>query len=177
MPETVTDEFAAAEADYHKLLEECRSLMMATAGETPTPEASYAPFVRDENGAFYVFVSEMARHTINLRSGGTASIMLIEDESTAEQIYARRRATFTCTPEVVARDSDECETILEKFKERHGATVNALAGMGDFHMIRLVPSSGRVVLGFAAAYRATGDKWDKLTRRTASGAQGHTTKS
>ncbi|MGE9297163.1 MAG: HugZ family protein [Puniceicoccales bacterium] len=173
MSETMTDEFAAAEADYQKLLQECRSLILATAGESPTPEASYVPFVRDESGAFYVFVSEMARHTANLRTGKPASVMLIEDEATAKVIFARRRATFTCTPELVARDSEECNQLLAAMKERHGSTVSTLAGMQDFHMIRLKPTSGRVVLGFAAAYRAGGDTWNNLERRTAAGAQGH----
>jgi len=174
MPPTTTENFTDAEADYARLLDECRSLMLATVGESPTPEASYVPFVRDEQGNFYVFVSEMARHTANLRSGSPASAMLIEDEASAAQIFARRRATFTCQPEVLDRDSETCEATLKAFRERHGATVDTLAGMGDFHMVRLRPTSGRVVLGFASAYRATGEHWNQLTRRTAGGAPGHT---
>ncbi|MEO0794625.1 MAG: pyridoxamine 5'-phosphate oxidase family protein [Verrucomicrobiota bacterium] len=170
---TDNDTFKIAEMDYAKLLEETHSLMLATQGESPTPEASYSPFLRDESGNFYVFVSEMARHTQNLRTGHAASIMVIEDEKTTQQLFARRRATFTCKPEEISRDSEECQLLLGQMRERHGEMIDTLANMGDFHMIKLVPSSGRVVLGFAAAYRVVGDNWDQLTNRVAAGSTGH----
>lgn len=172
MPVT-EDTFAAAEADYQKLLADAKSLILATGGESPTPEASYVPHVRGEDGSFYIFVSEMARHTINLRGGNTASVMIIEDESAAKQIFARRRATFTVKPEELPRDSEACQQALDAFRAKFGDMINMLAGMKDFHMIRLTPTSGRVVLGFAAAYRVTGDSWDRLEQRVASGSKGH----
>lgn len=172
MPAT-EDKLAAAEADYQKLLADARSLMLATSGKSPTPEASYVPFIRGGNGDLYVFVSEMARHTINLRGGNAASAMIIEDESEAKQIFARRRATFTVKPEELSRETEDCKQALEAFRERFGEMIDMLAGMKDFHMIRLKPTSGRVVLGFAAAYRVAGDNWDRLEQRTATGAKGH----
>ncbi|WP_269537322.1 HugZ family protein [Cerasicoccus fimbriatus] len=172
MPVT-EDAIAAAEADYAQLLEETQTLILASGGESPTPEASYVPHVRDAQGNFYVFVSEMARHTINLRKGGNASVMLIEDEAKAKQIFARRRATFTVQPEELPRDSEDCQTQLDAFRAKFGQMIDMLAGMKDFHMIRLKPTSGRVVLGFAAAFRVTGDNWDQLEQRAASGSKGH----
>jgi len=167
------DTITAAEADYAKLIADTQTLILATAGESPTPESSYVPYVRDEAGNLYVFVSEMARHTINLRTGKPASVMLIEDESAAKQIFARRRATYTVSPEELPRDSDECATQIEAFRARFGEMIDMLAGMKDFHMIKLTPTSGRVVLGFAAAFRITGDNWDCLEQRVATGSKGH----
>ncbi|GHC13151.1 HugZ family protein [Cerasicoccus arenae] len=172
MPE-IDNTIAATEADFAKLIANTRSLMLATAGKSPTPESSYVPYIRDEQGAFYIFVSEMARHTINLRGGNPASIMIIEDEADAVQIFARRRATFTCQPEEIARDSEECTMRLDAFRARFGGMIDTLAGMSDFHLIKLTPTSGRVVLGFAAAFRVTGDNWDQLEQRVATGAKGH----
>ncbi|WP_309397660.1 HugZ family protein [Cerasicoccus maritimus] len=172
MPVT-EDAISAAEADYAELLANTQSLILATGGASPTPESSYVPHVRDAQGNFYVFVSEMARHTINLRGGNTASVMLIEDESAAKQIFARRRATYTVKPEELPRDSEECKVQIDAFREKFGGMIDMLAGMNDFHMIRLVPTSGRVVLGFAAAFRVTGENWDKLEQRVATGSKGH----
>ncbi|WP_309386219.1 HugZ family protein [Cerasicoccus frondis] len=172
MPVT-EDAISAAEADYAKLLDETKTLILASGGESPTPEASYVPHVRDAKGNFYVFVSEMARHTINLRTGNNASVMLIEDEAAAKQIFARRRATYTVQPEELPRDGEECKAQIDAFRERFGPMIDMLAGMSDFHMIRLKPTSGRVVLGFAAAFRVTGENWDRLEQRVATGSKGH----
>lgn len=171
---TVTeDALKAAEKDFAQLIANARSLVLATNGESPTPEASYVPHVRDEQGNFYVFVSEMARHTINLRTGNPASVMIIEDEASAKQIFARRRATFTVKPVELPRESSECAKQLAAFRACFGEMIDMLAGMKDFHMIRLTPTSGRVVLGFAAAYRVTGDNWNQLEQRVATGSKGH----
>ena len=50
----------------------CRTLILATADEDGTPGASYAPFIRDTHNCFYIFVSELARHTAVLASTARA---------------------------------------------------------------------------------------------------------
>ena len=68
-----------------------RSLMLATIGEQSLPRASYAPYVRDEAGNYYIYVSRLAEHTQELISNPVASVLLIEDESATKQIFARVR--------------------------------------------------------------------------------------
>jgi len=99
----------------------------------------------------------MAKHTSQIRRSGKASVMLIEDESAAENLFARKRLTVDCDTKVISRDSDEWNEIIRKMEERHGETMSSLKNLVDFDLFRLVPIEGRLVLGFGRAYRIHGD--------------------
>jgi len=137
---------------------DCRSAVLATTGEDGAPEASYAPFADDgaRAGAMLVLVSGLARHTAHLVRSGRASAMLIEDESSAAQIFGRRRAAFACRVEVIARDTDGWVAGVAALEARHGSVVTMLRDLKDFQLLRLVPESGTLVLGFGRAWRLSG---------------------
>ena len=79
----------------------CRTLQLATVDSEGNPTASYAPFVLQEDG-YYVLISEIARHARNLQQVPKVSLMLIEDETGARELFARKRLTFDAVAEVVA---------------------------------------------------------------------------
>ena len=132
------------------------TLMMATVSEHGQPDASYAPFVSEPDGSFLIYVSELSRHTANLRSTHAASVLLIEAEQDAKQLYARRRLTLPCQAIHIPRDDAVWDTILDRFKARFGNLVDVLRQMGDFHLYRLRPKGGTYVRGFAQAYELRG---------------------
>lgn len=61
---------------FHRVYD---SVLMATATEDGEPVASYAPYL-EHGGDFYVYVSDLAAHTQNLKRNPRASLMFIEDE-------------------------------------------------------------------------------------------------
>lgn len=136
----------------------CHSAILATVGADGAPDASYAPWAEEggPDGALLVLVSRLARHTANLLHARCASVMLIEDESAARQIFARRRATYACRVEPVARDTAPWDTGVAALQRRHGDVVTTLRGLQDFQLLRLVPESGSLVLGFGRAWRLGG---------------------
>lgn len=166
-PETRADIFFA----------ERRSLMLATAGESG-PTASYAPFVW-HNGCFYIYVSELSRHTADLALNRDASVLLIEDESVASNIFARKRITYTVKAERVTGVKERA-TALELFREKFGKVFEVILPLSDFILFRLTPSEAIYVEGFGRAYRmnpllrnavhiqGTGPGAKDLPRKTAS---------
>ena len=76
---------------YQHLLSQSESLILATTNPDGTPRASYAPFIVNEQRQFYIFTSQLSAHTANLQHTGQASVMLLEDEAAATQIFARKR--------------------------------------------------------------------------------------
>lgn len=146
----------AAQEQLHQMVKSIQTAILATANGEGQPDASYNPFVADENGDLYLYVSALARHTSNLRRGEPISLMLIEDESQAASLYARRRMTWQCTVEAVERDSEAFTARMGDFKARFGDIIDTLAGMTDFQLFRLHPVEGRLVLGFGAAFRVVG---------------------
>lgn len=143
-----------AAAELTALLRRCRTLVLATAGGNGEPLASYAPFLA-AGGDLHVYLSRLSAHTPNLvRSAGTGtsvSVMLIEDESSASQVFARRRATLRCGVSIVSRDSDRCRVLMGEFRDRFGTIMDTLAPLADFTMFALTPLEANVVAGFGRA--------------------------
>ncbi|UJS25821.1 HugZ family protein [Thiothrix winogradskyi] len=139
-----------------QLLKRAKTLQMATLDAVGEPSISYAPFVQDDAGNFYIFVSRLSSHTQEILQHPQLSVLLIEDEQEARQIFARTRVTYRCVAEVVAREAAEYAPLLDAMEVRFGNVVGLLRGLGDFVMFRLVPQSGRFVMGFGQAFVLAG---------------------
>lgn len=137
---------------YESMIQSCKSLTLSTLNKEGIPNASYAPFVIDENGCFYINISGMAKHTVNLYDTGKASVLLIEDELACENIFARKRITFTCEGSVIERGSEQWLEVYEKFEARFGESVRVYRDLKDFRVFALKPQSGLIVMGFGRAY-------------------------
>lgn len=150
---------------YRQLLNRARSLILATTNPDGTPLTSYAPFIVNEQRQFYIFTSQLAAHTANLQRTGQAGIMLIEDEATATQIFARRRVTFQCRVDPIPRNNQEGRDALAQYEARFGQIVDLLKSLPDFQLFRLQPQSGLLVIGFGQAYALSGDRFETITHR------------
>ncbi len=133
------------------LLDRCKTLQLATSG-VDGPEASYSPFLFRED-ALYIFVSQLAGHTGNLISSPRVGVMLIEDEADSRNLFARNRMTLQCYASEVKADAESYESIMERYRQRHGPTVDLLRRLPDFVLFKLTPEKGRLVLGFGRAFR------------------------
>lgn len=135
-----------------------RSLILSTTGldgdlsQDPLPHSSYAPFVQDGDGNFYVFTSGLARHTPNMESTDFVSVFLLEDESRCENIFARKRMTLTCKVKPWPREPEDGFVPGPVFEKKFGVFFQAIFQMPDFRFFRLQPVAGRLVLGFGQAY-------------------------
>ena len=130
-----------------------RSVMMATVNQDGVPEASYAPYVTDDRGSYYVFVSGLARHTHDFKETGHVSLQFIENEDVARNPFARRRLTLLCDVSFVPPGSEQHAEMLGVFTQTFGRFVNTLRGLPDFQLFRLTPRCGLYVRGFGQAFR------------------------
>ena len=141
-----------------------KTLQMASASAAGEPEASYAPFVRTDDNAFYICVSDLAPHTGHLADAGRASVLLIEDESAASELFARRRLVFECGAEPVVRGGPHWRTVMDLFERKFGETVRLIRPLEDFRLFALTPRRATFVKGFGQAFRITGSTLDALRR-------------
>ena len=138
------------------------TLLMSTVSAEGVPDASYAPFVRTGDNAFYVYVSELSRHTANLAATGVASILFLHDEDDIRQAFARRRLSFGCRVERVERDSSPWREVIDVFVDKFGDIMDLIRPLQDFQLFRLVPQAGVYVRGFAQAYRIEGEELESF---------------
>ena len=136
----------------HELIASQQTLTLSTASANCVPDISYAPFVRDHTGLFYIYVSELASHTANLLNNPQASIMFIRPESESSNLFARERAVFSCRVKEIARDDEIYTVRLNALQDKFGEVVSLLRSLSDFHLFALYPESGRYVAGFGRAF-------------------------
>jgi putative heme iron utilization protein len=133
-----------------------RSLQLASVKEDGAPYASYAPFAIGED-CLYVILSEIAVHAVNLQANPAASVLVIEDEDSAGELFARVRVNYTVRAEKLDYGSEDWKAGIDSLAERHGERPRNLGELNDFKLFRLVPQGGRYVKGFGKAYDLRGD--------------------
>ncbi|WP_261883469.1 heme utilization protein HutZ [Vibrio pelagius] len=136
--------------------QERRTLQLATVDEEGRPNVSYAPFVQNQEG-YFVLISDIARHARNLKANPNVSLMMIEDEESSKQLYARKRLTFDATASVVERESELWNQVIAQMKERFGEIIDGLSQLQDFSLFNLKAENGLFVKGFGQAYQVSGD--------------------
>ena len=146
-----------------------KSVTLSTIDEKGEPFCSYAPFVFHEK-KYYVFISDIARHSRNLKKHPKAALFFIEDESKSENIFARKRAVLQCSSRVLKRESGHFSDVMAVFKNRFDPDMlDMLLRMKDFNLYELAPSGGEAVMGFGQAYDIVGEFADTLQPRKGGG--------
>ncbi|MEF1338454.1 heme utilization protein HutZ, partial [Vibrio rotiferianus] len=117
---------------------------------------SYAPYVQNQEG-YFVLISQIARHARNLLENPNVSLMMIEDEDSSKQLFARKRLTFDAVATVVERDTEMWQQVVGQMKERFGEIIDGLSQLEDFVLFNLKAEQGLFVKGFGQAYQVSGD--------------------
>ena len=139
-----------------RLLAEARTVLMAAPGGDAMPEMGVTPVV-SMNGAFYIYPSRLSAHVRAVLAADKAAFMVIEDESKTQNIWARKRLKFDSELVEIDRNSEEFNSVCDVFAHTHGPTMGLIRNFSDFHLLRLRPCGGVMVLGFAQAYRLSGE--------------------
>jgi heme iron utilization protein len=137
---------------YRQLLLSQQTLLLSTASVNGVPNISYAPFVRDCGGCFYIYISQLAGHTANLLDNPRASIMIVRPESESRNLFARERAVFNCSAKEITRGTENYKRQIQALQDKFGQVVGVLSALSDFHLFALLPESGRYVAGFSQAF-------------------------
>lgn len=152
------DEYKSQFIDF---VDEYNSVQMATVDKDGMPEASYAPFVKLDN-EYYVYLSELSKHTGNLIDNGKVSLLIIENEQDAKHLFARKRVTYRASSMEIGRGSDEFASIMKNFEDKFGKFMLMLSNLKDFHLFKIRPDKGNFVAGFARAFYLEGENLDQL---------------
>ncbi|EJL6398366.1 heme utilization protein HutZ [Vibrio navarrensis] len=144
------------EPEIKEFRQERQTLQLATVDKDGRPNVSYAPFVQNQEG-YFVLISQIARHARNLLENPQVSLMMIEDEDSAKQLFARKRLTFDAVASVVERDSQLWQQVIGQMQERFGEIVAGLSQLEDFVLFNLKAERGLFVKGFGQAYQVSGE--------------------
>lgn len=157
--------------EYKSFIKNFKTLYIASCDKQGMPEASYAPFVIENEVYFYVYLSKLAKHSGNLQATKQASILFIQPEKEISQLFARQRVNFSCHVEIIERYSEHWQIILSEFQQQFGEIINVLYELKDFQLFCFKPYQGNYVRGFAQAYAITGDDLATIRHRNEKGHQ------
>ena len=76
-----------AKEKKNEMISGMSSIILSTISKHGEPNSSYAPSVVDSDVNFYIYISSLSKHTSNLEVNSKLSLMIIEDESKAENIF------------------------------------------------------------------------------------------
>ncbi|HIC43358.1 MAG TPA: heme iron utilization protein [Sulfurimonas sp.] len=154
-------------------IKDFQSVVIGTLDEKALPFSSYAPFVY-MNQRSYIFISNVAKHAVNLQRTPKASLLFIEDESKSEQIFARKRISLQCSSTLIPKDVEKFETVMNSFKIKFSEDmVSMLMGMQDFNLYELKTDYGEATYGFGEAYNIGGEFMEDLVKRHGGTGHGH----
>lgn len=162
MSSTKKNALAEIYDDFNQFIDSHQSVIMATNSAVNEPESSYAPVLR-YNGKFYVYISELSKHTANLMENSLASLLFIEAEDDAKNLFARKRATLKAASKEINRVDHQWQEILNLLEEKFGKIIEMLRPLEDFHLFEFTPVSAGYVRGFAQAYKLLGDDLADVT--------------
>ena len=132
---------------------ELGSIIIASVDSKGNAVCSTAPLIRRSNN-LYIYISEIAEHYASIAANpDNLRVLFVEDETYCQTLLARKRITYRAQAEFVERGSTEFERAMDAFeysKKTGGA--KTVRQMRDFHLVRLVFTSGRFVKGFGQAY-------------------------
>ena len=137
----------------NRLIDKMQTLMLSTVDSQGNPNSSYAPSIVDEKNNFYIYISNLSKHSRNLKQTSKASIMIIEDEKDSENIFGRKRLTLDVNVENIKRDSTLWKSKIKFLKDKFPDTMSFLVKLTDFNLFKLTPENGLLVYGFGKAFK------------------------
>lgn len=144
-----------------------RSTRIASLGtlHDEVPQVSMTAFIYDDDfSAFYIFVSRLAQHTVDMQKDNRVSLMICETDDDREDPQTLARVSIRGKAEMIQVGEPGFTRLKEKYIARFPES-EKLFNLSDFSFWRVSPRGGRYVAGFAKAFNITADALQKASLR------------
>jgi len=154
------------DAEFEKLLANIilntRVASLATLRDE-SPRVSMVAFaVPDDFSTFYLLLSRLAQHTVDLEKNKYMSLLITETDDGRDDPQTLARVSIRGKAEPVLTGEPGFGPIKEIYLKRFPHAEQFLK-LGDFNFWKIVPSGGRFIAGFAKAYNITADTLIKVS--------------
>lgn len=129
------------------------------------PLSSMVAFVPLEDfSAFYIHVSRLAQHTVDMKKKKQVSLLITETDDGRADPQTLARVSIRCSAEMLENGAPGYTPIKELYLARFPAS-EEIFKLDDFNFWRLRPKGGRYVAGFAKAYNVTVETLQEVSKR------------
>ena len=144
-----------------------RSTRIASLGtlRDEAPQVSMVAFIHnDDFSAFYIFVSRLAQHTVDMEKNNRVSLMICETDDNRSDPQTLARVSIRGKAEVIQTGEPGFTPLKEQYLARF-PEAEQLFKLADFSFWRITPRGGRYVAGFAKAFNITAEALQKVSER------------
>jgi putative heme iron utilization protein len=134
-----------------------RSTRIASLGtlRDEAPLISLVPFVLAEDfSMFYIFVSRLAQHTVDMQKDKHVSLMIAETDDGRDDPHTLGRVSIRGSAESIPNGVPGYTPLKNLYLERFPES-GQLFKLEDFNFWSIRPRGGRFVAGFSRAYNIT----------------------
>lgn len=129
------------------------------------PQVSMVAFTySDDFSAFYIFVSRLAQHTVDMQKDNRVSIMICETDDAREDPQTLARVSIRAKAEMIQTGEPGYTPLKQQYLARFPESAQ-LFNLSDFSFWRITPRGGRYVAGFAKAFNITPETLQKVSLR------------
>ena len=155
------------DASSEKLLAQIiRNIRLASLGtlRDNAPFVSMVAYVpADDFSAFYVHISRLAQHTMDMLKDKHISLMIAEADDGRADPLTLARVSIRGVVELMPVGEPGYTPIKAMYLARFPQS-EPLFELSDFEMWRIVPKGGRYIAGLGKAYNLTPDSLSKASR-------------
>lgn len=129
------------------------------------PQVSMAAFIHSEDfSAFFIFVSRLAQHTVDMQKDNRVSIMICETDDDRADPQTLARVSIRGKAEMIQNGEPGYTPLKQQYLARFPESAQ-LFKLSDFNFWRITPKGGRYVAGFAKAFNITAETLQKVSQR------------
>lgn len=144
-----------------------RSIRLAALGtlRDAMPHVSLVAFaVAQDFSAFYILVSRLAQHTMDLRKEKRVSLLISEKDDGRSDPQTLARLTIRGVSDFMTPGEPGYTPVKNLYLARYPAS-EPLFLLTDFNMVRIIPKGARYIAGLAKAYNLTPEALQKASLR------------
>lgn len=155
---------AQSEKVFAQLIRGSRIASLGTLHDE-APQVSMAAFIHNEDfSAFYIFVSRLAQHTVDMQKDNRVCLFICETDDGRADPQTLARVTIRGKAGVIQNGEPGYMPLKAQYLARF-PEAESLFKLEDFNFWRITPKGGRYVAGFAKAFNITAETLQKVSMR------------
>lgn len=155
---------AQSEKVLAQLIRGTRIATLSTLRDEAPQVSMVAYLVTDDFSAFYIHVSRLAQHTVDMQKDKRVSLLICETDDGRSDPQTLARVSIRGVTESIQNGEPGYARLKEAYLARF-PEAEKLFSLADFNFWRITPKGGRYVAGFAKAYNITAETLVKVSKR------------
>lgn len=146
------------------LLRNTRVAALATLRNEMPVLAMVAYIAADDFSAFYIHVSRLAQHTVDMQKDKRVSLMIAETDDGRADPQTLARVSIRGSAELIPNGAPGYTPLKKQYLARFPESAPTFQ-LADFNFWRITPKGGRYVAGLSKAYNITLEALKKVSER------------